>query len=154
MSKPRADFVDVKVHVKFKLAGLWTSLMFCYVYGDYFGLWQPGTVRGMLQGRMDPFGAVTQNVLLGTSAMLAIPALMVFLSLALMPALNRWLNIVLGVLYTAIMLVTMPGAWEFYIFFGIIEVILTLLIVWNAWRWPAIAPGAPGNRSDPSGLPL
>jgi len=26
---------DVKVHVKAKLASLWTSLMFCYIYGDY-----------------------------------------------------------------------------------------------------------------------
>ena len=42
----------------------------------------------------------------------------------------------LGVFYTGIMLLTMPGAWWFYIAFGVIEVALSLLIVVYAWRWP------------------
>jgi hypothetical protein len=75
-------------------------------------------------------------VLLGTSALMALPSVMVFLSLALKPRLNRWLNIGLGSFYTLIMIVTMPGAWAFYIFLGVIEVALTALIVWYAWTWP------------------
>jgi hypothetical protein len=127
---------DFKVPVKIKLSGLWASLMFCYVYGDYFGFYKPGKLQGMLEGSMGPLGQVTQNVLLGTSIMMAIPALMVFLSLALKPALARWLNIVFGAFFTVIMLLTMPGAWHFYQFFGVIEVALTLWIMWTAWRWP------------------
>jgi hypothetical protein len=34
------------------------------------------------------------------------------------------------------MLLTMPGAWAFYIALGIIEVLLTLAVVVYAWRWP------------------
>jgi hypothetical protein len=34
------------------------------------------------------------------------------------------------------MLITMPGAWAFYIFLGVVEVVLTALIVWYAWNWP------------------
>jgi hypothetical protein len=49
---------------------------------------------------------------------------------------GRWVNIILGVIYTVIMLITMPGAWAFYIFLGIVEVALTALIVWYAWNWP------------------
>ena len=60
---------------------------------------------------------------------------MIFLSVALKPNLNRWLNIIFGVIYTLIILVTMWG-WKFYIFFGIIEVALTGLVVWYAWNWP------------------
>jgi hypothetical protein len=127
---------DVKVNVKIKLSGLWASLMFCYIYGDYFELHKPGTLRSMLEGRMGPLGATTQGVLLGTAVMMAIPSVMVFLSLVLRPSVNRWVNIVLGVIYTIIMLITMPGAWVFYIFLGIVEMVLTLLIVWYAWRWP------------------
>jgi len=26
--------------------------------------------------------------------------------------------------------------WMFYIFFGIIEITLTGLVVWYAWKWP------------------
>jgi hypothetical protein len=60
---------------------------------------------------------------------------MIFLSVALKPAPNRILNVVFGVVYTAIILVTM-WAWAFYIFYGVIEVTLTGLVVWYAWRWP------------------
>lgn len=127
---------DVRIHVRFKLAALWTSLMFCYVYGDYFGLYQPGKLQGMLDGRMDPLGPATQAVLLGTSLMLAIPGLMVFLSLMLGPSVARWLNIAMGIAYTLIMAISMPGAWMFYLCLGAIEMLLTLAIVWHAWRWP------------------
>jgi len=127
---------DVRVHVRFKLAALWTSLMFCYVYGDYFGLYQPGKLQDMLDGRMGPLGPTTQAVLLGTSLLLAIPALMVAMSLLLSPALSRWSNILMGLAYTLVMAVSMPGAWLFYLFFGFIEMLLTVSIVWYAWRWP------------------
>jgi hypothetical protein len=68
--------------------------------------------------------------------MMAIPSVMVFLSLVLPPALNRWLNLALGVAYTAIMLMTLRAAPAFYVFMGVIEVLLTLLIAWHAWAWP------------------
>ena len=127
---------DVKIHVKIKLAGLWTSLMFCYIYGDYFGLYQKGKLQAMLEGRMGPLGPATQGVLLGTAILMAIPAVMVFLSLVMKPAPNRWANIIFGVIFTLIMLITMPGAWLFYLFLGVVEVILSSLIVWYAWTWP------------------
>jgi hypothetical protein len=75
----------------------------------------------MLSGKTGFLG--TQGGLMGTSAMMAIPSLMVFLSLVLKPRLNRWLNSSLGAICTLIMMITMPGAWEFYIFLGIIEIL-------------------------------
>ena len=131
---------DPPVPVRFKLAALWTSLMFCYVYGDYFDLYRPGRLQGMLDGRMEPLGPTTQAVLLGTSLMMALPALMVFLSLALRPAVCRWANVVMGRAYTLIMLATMPGAWWFYLFLGTVEIALTVAVVCYAWRWPRQAP--------------
>ena len=127
---------DVKVHVKLKLSALWASVMFCYVYGDYFLLYQPGKLRDILEGNMAPLGPVTQGVLLFTSVSMAIPAAMIFLSLALKANLSRRLNIIAGLLYTAFVLITMPGAWVFYLFLGTVDVALTALIVWYAWNWP------------------
>jgi len=127
---------DIKVHVKIKISALWVSVMFCYIYGDYFGLYKPGALQDMLSGKMGPLGPTTQLVLLGTSAMMALPSVMVFLSLVLKPRLNRWLNIIFGAIYTVIILITMPGEWVFYIFLGVIEIALTTLIVWYAWKWP------------------
>ena len=136
MNKSDNMLEDIKIHVKLKLSARWASLMFCYIYGDYFGLHKPGTLQEMLDGKMGPLGPVTQGILLGTSLMMAIPSIMVFLSLILKPNFNRWLNIIFGILYTAIILLTMPGAWSFYIFLGVVEVTLSLLIVWYAWTWP------------------
>ncbi|MEO6864137.1 MAG: DUF6326 family protein [Gemmatimonadaceae bacterium] len=130
--------VDMKVDVKVKLSALWAAVMFCYIYGDYFGLYVPGQLKGMLAGQ-GPIGATSQGTLVATSILLVIPSIMVFLSLVLLPSLNRWVNIVLGVIYTIIVLVTMPGAWAFYILMSIVEVTLQLLIVWYAWNWPSEA---------------
>jgi uncharacterized protein DUF6326 len=133
---------DIQVNVKIKLSALWASVMFCYIYADYFGLYVPGTLQKMLAGKMGPLGPTTQGVLLGTSLMMAIPSAMIFLSVAVKAAVNRWLNIVLGALYTLIILITMWD-WLFYVFFGVIEIALTSLIVLYAWRWPREQGGTP-----------
>ncbi|GLQ92558.1 DUF6326 family protein [Dyella acidisoli] len=126
---------DMKVHVKLKLSALWAAVMFCYIYGDYFGLYVPGQLKGMLAGQ-GPIGPTSQSSLVPVAVLMAIPGVMVFLSLVLPPRTNRLLNIILGVIYTAIMLITMPGAWIFYIVLGVIEMALTVLVVRYAWRWP------------------
>ncbi len=133
-------FEDVKVHVRFKLFALWSSVMFFYIYGDYFQLYEPGQLQGLISGRM-AFGAISQGVLLGMAGVMVIPSLMPFLSLVLPTGVNRWLNIVFGAVYSVIMIVITILAirgdgWYFYILFGLIEITLTVLIVWYAWTWP------------------
>ena len=127
---------DTKVPVRFKLAALWTSVMFCYVYGDYFQLYTPGKLQDMLNGEM-AIGTVTQGMLVGTTILMAVPSLMIFLSLVLPAVVSRWLNVGAGLFYAAIMLLILfNSAWAFYMLFATIEIILTLLVVWYAWRWP------------------
>ncbi len=75
------------------------------------------------------------------AGVMVIPSLMPFLSLVLPTGVNRSLNIVFGAVYSVIMIVITileirGGGWYFYIFFGLIEIILTLLIIWYAWNWP------------------
>ena len=99
MNKPAA-LEDVKVPVKLKLSALWASLMFCYIYGDYFGMFQPGNLQEMLQGKMGPLGPTKQGVLLGTSVMMEIRSMMVFIVLELpaelpSPACHRVTRLVL-----------------------------------------------------------
>ena len=92
-------------------------------------------------GQMAPLGPVTQSVLLGTAAMLALPSLMIFLSVALRASATRWLNIAVGVVYTAIQLAVVSGSgWTFYVAMGLLETALTVLIVWTAWKWPRSSP--------------
>ena len=126
---------DAQVSVRIKLSALWASVMFCYVYGDFFGLFKPGKLAAMLAGQT-PVGPTTQGVLLAFAVVMAIPSVMVFLSLVLKPTLARWANIILGLLYSVIMVITMPHAWGFYLLLGCIEVALTIAIAWYAWTWP------------------
>lgn len=126
---------DVKVNVKMKLSALWAVLMLLYIYADIFSLHKPGQVEEIISGRMGPF-PVTQSSLFTASILMLIPAVMVFLSLALKPKVDRWVNIILGVLYTAVNIGNLIGeTWAFYILFGTVEMALTLLIVGHAWKW-------------------
>lgn len=127
---------DTKVPLRIKLAGLWASLMSCYIYGDFFGLFAPGRLQDMIAGNFGPLGPTTPGILVGVSLMMAIPALMIFGSLALPATLCRWANIAFGLFYTAIMLLTMPGAFAFYVTLGVVEVLITVAVVTYAWRWP------------------
>ena len=129
--------------VKLKIAALWASTMFCYVYGDFFGLFRAGVLARMNAGIMGPLGPATPTILLAVSIMMAIPSVMVFLSLVLPSRLDRWLNVALGLVYTGIMLMTVPGAPLFYTCLGIVEAALTMAITWYAFTWPR--PGA-GSR--------
>ena len=132
-----SELTDFKLHTKLKLSLLWVSTVFCYIYCDYFELYVPGKLQGMLQGNIGPLGAVTQNALMGTSLLLAVPSLLIFLSVALSPRLSRLLNVVFGVLYTLMMaLLAFQAGWYFYKFFASVEAVLTALIVWYAWTWP------------------
>jgi cbb3-type cytochrome oxidase subunit 3 len=117
------------------LSALWVTLMFLYVYADILSFYRPGKMEAAMAGRMGPF-PVTQASLLQASILMLIPALMVFLSLALKPGVGRWVNIVLGLLYTAINIGNLVGeTWAFYILYGIVEMAITLLIVGYAWKW-------------------
>lgn len=127
--------VDLSVSVRAKLSALWAALMFCYIYGDYFGLYVPGKLNGMINGD-GPIGPVSQSTLVITSLLLAIPGLMVFLSLVLPAVICRWGNIVLGAFYIVVMALTMPGSWSFYILLGVLEIAIGLLTIWYAWSWP------------------
>lgn len=128
-----------KVNTRFKLAALWTSVMFCYLYGDFFSLFVPGRIQRLNDGHSGT-GDTTPVTILCYALMMTIPALMVFLSLALKAAVSKWLNIIFGLAFTLIMgliLFTSFGEWMlFYSWMAIVEIVLTLIIVWQAVKWP------------------
>ena len=128
---------DFKVNIKIKISVLWASVTLCYLYGEYFELYVSGKTGGLLNGHnlLD-----SPQKLLAASVLLAIPAVMVFLSVILAPKINRVLNIAFGCLFTGIMLliaVTSLESWKaFYVFLAILESVITAMITWYAWKWP------------------
>jgi len=130
---------DLEVNVKIKLAGLWVALMFFYLYRDVLGFMEPGHVEDLLAGELAGV-RMTQAVLLGSAVLMAIPSVMVFLSLALRAGANRWANIILGIVHIGILGGTffVGEISALYAFYAAAEFLLIVLIVWHAWKWPRL----------------
>jgi Family of unknown function (DUF6326) len=136
MNSPQRTLEDIKVNVKLKLAALWASLMFLYIYVDYFHLYMPGSIKDILAGKMFIFD-ITRVVLLTALASVTIPALMIFLSVALTAKANRWTNMIVAAVYIPYTLFNLAGeAWMHMVFGAVVEVVLLLLIILYAWKWP------------------
>jgi len=126
-----------KVNIKYKLAALWTTTTFCYLYGDYFELYTPEKVDSLISGE-NVLNSPT--ALLIASLIMVIPPLMIVLSLMLKPLINKWLNIIFGSVFTLMMVLIAIGSltpwYSFYVFLAIVEAVLTATIVWYALNWP------------------
>ena len=123
---------------RIKLAALWTSFMFLYIYVDYFHLYMPGSVKDLLAGKVWVFD-ITQVFLLTALASVTIPALMIFLSVALAAKVNRRTNIIVAAVYIPYTLFNLTGeAWLHMYFAAAVEVVLLLLIIRYAWKWSRI----------------
>lgn len=133
---PQQTLEDIKVNVKLKLAAAWASFMFLYIYVDYFHLYMPGSIAGLLSGRVFEF-EITQTFLFVVLASVTIPALMIFLSVGLPAKISRWTNIIVATVYIPYSLFNLIGeAWIHMIFGAAVEVVLLLLVIWHAWKWP------------------
>jgi hypothetical protein len=126
-----------KTNIKIKLSALWTSVIFCYLYGDYFELYTPEKVGSLITGT-SLLNSPTK--LLVASIVLAVPAVMVALSVLLNPKVNRFLNVLFGILFTLMMMLiginSLNPWYSFYAFLAFLESAITLTIVWMAWNWP------------------
>ncbi len=128
----------MKVSLKLKLATLWASFMFLYIYVDYFALYMPGKIKSILTGRVFVFD-ITQGFLLGALVSVTIPALMIFLSVALPAKVNRTTNIIIAMAYIPYSLFNLAGeAWMHMVYGAVVEVVLLCLIIFYAWKWPRI----------------
>lgn len=136
--KTQKTLEDIKVSLKLKLAALWASLMFLIIYLDYFHLYMPGKLADIQTGRVFVFD-ITQGFLLAALTLVTIPALMIFLSVALPANVNRWTNIIIAAVNIPLMLFNLAGeAWIHMVFGAVVEVLLLCLIIRYAWKWPRI----------------
>lgn len=130
------EIEDFKINIRIKLSALWTTVMFCYIYGDYFELYVPKKINTLLTGENN---LDSPYKLFLATFLLTIPALMIFLSLILSPKFTKWLNIGVGIFFTLFTLlvgISSISEWRmFYVFLSLVESIITIIIVWHAWTW-------------------
>jgi len=114
--------------MKARLSALWLFATLTYTYGDVVTLMDP-VKHGSIQ--------MTEGFLLGGSIFMMVPIMMVLLSRILKYRASRWASIIAGAIMTASLPVTLFVAvpTSYYLFFTVIEIATTALIVWWAWRW-------------------
>ena len=94
----RIEMGDIKVNLKLKLATLWTSFMFLYIYVDYFHLYMPGTLKDIMAGKVFTF-EISQAFTLAGLISVSIPAIMISISVILSARLNRKINLIVAALF-------------------------------------------------------
>ncbi len=128
-----------------KIAAAWTSFMFMYAYVDIIGFYKPGVLDDILAGFIFEF-EVSAMLLTTFIAVLAVPALMVVLSMTLRPRVNRVTNLVVASLYIPFTVFNVVGETaEWVFFYGLtvgIEVLLLAFILRSAWTWPRTVSAA------------
>jgi hypothetical protein len=120
------------------LSTLWIFAMLNYLYCDILALMDPDLLNQFITGNVGGIH-MTQAFLLQAAILMEIPTAMVLLSKVLKYGANRWANIIAGTIMTVVQFSTLfigSSPALYYIFFSIIEIACTSLIVWYAWKWP------------------
>jgi hypothetical protein len=132
----KLEYEDCKISTRIKLVGLWITLMILYIYADIFSLYRPGYINEIITGFMGPL-VVGQFTLITSSLLMAIPTLMIIACLFIKLGIIKWINIIIGIVYTLVSIGNLIGEkWIYYIIYGLIEIAITVLIVILAIKWP------------------
>ncbi len=128
----------VEMGMKVKLSTLWIFVILNYLYCDIVALMDSELLKQFMTGNVGGIH-LTQGFLLGASILMEIPIAMLLLSRILKYRANRWANIIAGTIMTTVQFSSLffgSSPTIYYIFFSIIEIACTSLIVWYAWKWP------------------
>ncbi|MDF9800850.1 hypothetical protein OKW21_006113 [Catalinimonas alkaloidigena] len=117
------------------LSLLWIYLTLNYIYCDVFTLHLSSYLEAFLSGDVGGM-KITEEFLLAFSVVMQIPMIMIVLSRYLTFRLNKYFNIVAGIITTSIQAftVTMGGTLH-YMFFSFFEISTGLIIIYLAVTW-------------------
>jgi hypothetical protein len=125
---------------KIKISVLWLMHTLAGVFVG-FVLWlEPGVLEEIIAGEISGT-RITPELMLMVSIEFLVPFIMAFLSLTLKDSINRWINIIVGIVFTALGLISAitylasASAYSAYaILMWLSITVVTALIVWYAWR--------------------
>ena len=126
---------------KMRIAVLWVFIAVALSGHEILYVWEPGAIQKVMSGEM----AMGPDLsLLETLSNWLVPMVMAFLSVTLADSANRWLNLVMGAIYSLLSIVhlvtcpivhlTQPSAHQL-LFVGS-TVVVSALIWWHARKWP------------------
>ncbi len=127
-----------KLPVKIRIAVLWIWMAVAISAHSLLFLFMPGAIEEMLSGEMH-YG---EGMLLFESFFWLIPLVMAFLSVTLRDTSVRWLNVILGGIFTIMNIIHLINAINYFgtavykILIVGSTIVATFLIFLYALRWP------------------
>jgi hypothetical protein len=122
-----------KIDPKVLLSTLWIVVMINMLKADILSLYIPGSGQEVAQTASST-GASIPQLMLGAAIIGQLAIAMIVLSRVLKYGINRWVNIVVGIVIIAYIWGGM-SSYPHYIFIASVETLCLLLIVWFAARW-------------------
>ena len=126
--------------LKIKLAMLWLFTGMTYVAYFLLMLVVPGALEQMLAGEIPELQS--PEVLLIVTLIFLVLFIMPFLTLTLKDSINRWVNVIIGVIYVVLEFGALIDIFTHTPYAHLIiltgsKIVATALIAWYAWKWPS-----------------
>jgi hypothetical protein len=119
---------------------LWLFAVVAWLGYLILKLMEPGVIETILSSGEYEGMKLGHEILLAYAFVLLVLLVMAFLSLTLKYSINRWANIIVGIVVTVvdlgglIELLPQPSAYSILIWSS--KVVVGALIVWYAYKWP------------------
>ena len=133
-------YKNLQLDTKFKLAALWLTIFLLFVYGDILSMWIPDRLNNLLNGSLG-HGKTSPSKLLNISFFITIYACMPLVNMFLKAKVSRIVNIVVAILLIGVWTLILTQfsfgpMWKFYIYLAIVEVLLAIVVIIIAFKWP------------------
>ena len=124
---------------KTRIAVLWILMAVAISAHSIMAFMEPGMINEIMSGKVEE-AALTTGMLIFMVLFWLIPLWMSFVSLTVKVSTNRWVNFVLGIVFTVLNIwhfiehLAPPSPVQILIVGS--TVVATALITWYAWKWP------------------
>ena len=125
--------ITKKLDTKVLLSTLWIVVMINMLKADILSLYIPGAAEELSRTSANAGASIPQLMLIG-AVMGQLGIAMIVLSRVLKYGINRWTNIVVGIVTIAYIWGGM-ATYPHYIFIAMVETLCLLLIIGFAWTW-------------------
>jgi hypothetical protein len=122
-----------KLDTKALLSNLWLLVCLNILTADVLSLNIPGSDE-LLKATSVSMGTPIPQLMLFGAVTNELSIVMILLSRALKYGVNRWVNIVMGIV-TITYIWALGSQYPHYTFIATVETVCLLLIIWNAWNW-------------------
>ena len=122
-----------KIDTKVLLSTLWIMVMINMLKADILSLYIPGSAEELAKTSASTDTPIAQ-LMLGAAIIGQLAIAMIILSRVLKYGINRWVNIIVGIVTIAYIWGGM-SSYPHYLFIATVETLCLLLIVWFAWKW-------------------